>query len=45
MAENPADNSLMKKLLGWEPQYTLQEGIKEYFEWLNENEHIIPDWT
>ena len=40
-----ADNSLMKKLLGWEPRYTLQEGIKEYFEWLNENEYIIPDWA
>ena len=35
----------MKKLLGWEPQYTLREGIREYFEWLDENEHIIPDWT
>jgi UDP-glucose 4-epimerase/dTDP-L-rhamnose 4-epimerase len=40
-----ADNSLMKKLLGWEPQYTLQEGIKEYFLWLNEHEHLIPEWS
>lgn len=40
-----ADNTLMKKLLNWEPEYTLQNGIKEYFEWLDENEQIIPEWT
>ena len=40
-----ADNSLMKELLGWEPEYTLQNGIKEYFEWLDSNEHLIPEWT
>lgn len=40
-----ADNSLMKELLDWEPEYTLQNGIKEYFEWLDNNEHLIPEWT
>ena len=40
-----ADNTLMKELLNWEPEYTLQSGIKEYFEWLDKNEHLIPEWT
>ena len=40
-----AENTLMKKLLDWEPEYTLQNGIKEYFEWLDDNEHLIPEWT
>ena len=39
-----SDTTLMRKLLGWEPQITLDEGIKEYFEWLNNHEHIIPEW-
>ena len=39
-----ADNTLMKKLLDWEPEYTLQNGIKEYFEWLSDHEHLAPDW-
>ena len=39
-----SDTTLMRKLLRWEPQITLDEGIKEYFEWLNNHEHIIPEW-
>jgi nucleoside-diphosphate-sugar epimerase len=35
----------MKKLLDWEPQINLDQGIKEYFEWLNNHEHIIPEWA
>ena len=40
-----SDTSLMKKLLNWEPKLTLEEGIKEYFEWLNSHEHLIPTWV
>jgi nucleoside-diphosphate-sugar epimerase len=40
-----SDTTLMKKLLDWEPKITLDEGIKEYFGWLNDHEHIIPDWV
>jgi len=40
-----ADTTLMKKLLNWEPQITLEQGIKEYFEWLDTHEHIIPEWV
>ena len=40
-----SDTTLMKKLLDWEPQITLDQGIKEYFEWLSNHEHIIPEWV
>lgn len=40
-----SDTTLMKKLLNWEPQITLEQGIKEYFDWLNNHEHIIPAWV
>jgi nucleoside-diphosphate-sugar epimerase len=40
-----SDTTLMKKLLDWEPQINLDQGIKEYFEWLNNHEHIIPEWA
>jgi len=33
------DYTQAKKLLGWEPQYTLEEGIKETEEWIIQN-HI-----
>jgi len=39
-----SDVTLMKKYLNWEPKITLDEGIKEYFEWISDHEHIIPDW-
>jgi nucleoside-diphosphate-sugar epimerase len=28
------DNTRIKKILGWEPQYDIEHGIKEYIEWL-----------
>lgn len=40
-----ADTTLMKKYLNWEPEITLEQGIREYFQWLSEHEHIIPDWV
>ena len=39
-----SDVTLMKKYLNWEPEISLDEGIKEYFEWLANHEHIIPEW-
>jgi NAD dependent epimerase/dehydratase len=32
-----ADNSKAKKLLGWEPKYSLEEGLELTIEWLREN--------
>ena len=32
-----ADNSKAKELLGWEPKYTLEEGLNRTIEWLREN--------
>lgn len=32
-----ADNSKAKKLLGWKPQYTLEEGLKETINWIEHN--------
>lgn len=40
-----SDTTLMKKLLDWEPQMTLDNGIKEYFEWFSEHEHLVPSWV
>ena len=31
------DNSLAKKLLGWEPKFSLQEGLKKTIEWYSKN--------
>ena len=31
------DNSLAKKLLGWEPKFSLQEGLKNTIEWYSKN--------
>jgi UDP-glucose 4-epimerase len=28
-----ADNSLAKKLLGWEPKFTFREGLKRTIDW------------
>ncbi len=39
-----ADISLMKKYLDWEPEISLEHGIKEYFEWLANHENVVPDW-
>lgn len=32
-----ADNRKAKELLGWEPKYTLEEGLNRTIEWLTEN--------
>ena len=32
-----ADNTKARTLLGWEPQYSLQEGLKATFEWVQQN--------
>jgi nucleoside-diphosphate-sugar epimerase len=32
-----ADNSLSKQLLGWEPRYTLRQGLTETIEWIKTN--------
>ena len=31
------DNSLAKELLGWEPRFSLQEGLKKTVEWYGKN--------
>ena len=31
------DNSLAKELLGWEPRFSLQEGLKKTIEWYSKN--------
>jgi len=32
-----ADNTKAKEILGWEPKYTLEEGLRHTIEWLSEN--------
>ena len=32
-----ADNRKAKKLLGWEPKYTLEEGLKKTISWFSKN--------
>ncbi len=34
LLKNCLDNSKAKKLLGWQPRYTLKEGMKETIEWV-----------
>ncbi|WP_238883208.1 NAD-dependent 4,6-dehydratase LegB [Clostridium sp. YIM B02551] len=36
-----ADNSKIKKLTSWEPQYTLDEGLRETVEWIRNNMHYF----
>lgn len=39
-----ADNTKIRELTGWEPRYTLDEGIKETVEWLKNNmKYYKPD--
>ena len=39
-----AANGLARKLLGWEPRYTLDEGLRLTIEWIGEHlEHYRPD--
>ena len=35
------DNAKAKRLLGWEPQVSLDEGLKETIEWVSENKKMI----
>ncbi len=35
------DNAKAKRLLGWEPQVSLDEGLKETIEWISENKKMI----
>lgn len=38
------DNSKAKKLLGWEPKYSLEEGLKETISWIKEHQrHYKPN--
>jgi len=39
-----ADTKLMKSILNWEPSMSLDDGIKEYCNWVRQNTHLIPDW-
>lgn len=34
------DYTKAKKLIGWEPQYSLEDGIKETEEWISNNDTI-----
>lgn len=34
------DNTKAKKLLGWEPKISLEEGLKRTIEWIKENIHL-----
>lgn len=38
-----ADMSFVKKELGWQPEYTLEEGIKKTIEWYRENINLYID--
>lgn len=35
------DNAKAKRLLNWEPQVSLDEGLKETIEWISENKNLI----
>jgi len=35
-----ADNKKAKKLLGWSPEYTLEEGLKETIEWFSNPDNL-----
>ena len=37
-ANTQADTALAEKFLKWKSKYTLKEGIKDYMEWIDENE-------
>lgn len=39
-----ADNSLMKKLLGWTPKVDINKGLKDYILWIQSNKNYIPRW-
>jgi len=39
-----ADTKQCKSILGWQHRTALQDGISEYLDWLDKNEHLIPDF-
>jgi nucleoside-diphosphate-sugar epimerase len=38
-----SDNKLIKEKLGWEPTYSLEEGIKITYKWINDKLFSIPN--
>ena len=34
------DNSLMKSLTGWQPEYNIEKGLKETIDWFLEGENL-----
>lgn len=36
-----SDNSLAKKLAGWQPEYSLEEGLESTVEWIKQNIHLF----
>jgi nucleoside-diphosphate-sugar epimerase len=39
-----ADTTSLRELLGWTPTITLEEGIRSYVDWLDDNRDLVPDW-
>lgn len=37
-----SDNTMVKSVLGWTPKFTLKEGMKETYNWINEQINGIP---
>jgi nucleoside-diphosphate-sugar epimerase len=34
------DNSLIRELTGWSPEYSLEQGLKETIAWFNNQENL-----
>jgi nucleoside-diphosphate-sugar epimerase len=39
-----SDTNLMREILEWEPEVGLDNGIQEYLNWVDANQHLIPTW-
>lgn len=39
-----ASKTLMKRVLDWEPQVRLDDGVERYAAWVREHKHLIPGW-
>lgn len=39
------DSSAIKKDVGWEPEITLEEGIRETVEWAKKYKEVLKDWS
>lgn len=39
-----ADITRMKEVLGWEPAISVEEGVRQYLQWLDETPDAIPAW-